>query len=495
MTTAERHGNHIGGRAVEPSGETFESLNPARRDEVIGVFPRSGAAEVDAAVTAARAAVTSWKTTPWPARGEVILRAGLLLEERKEEFARLMTREMGKVLVEARGDVQEGVDMAKFIAGEARRPFGETVPSELRDKWAMTMRQPLGVVAIITPWNFPIAIPTWKLFPALLAGNTVVFKPAEDTPLCALRLVELLEEAGLPAGVVNIVFGLGPEAGEALVRHPGVAAVSFTGSVPTGRHISEICGSMLKRCSLELGGKNAIVVMDDADIELAVDGALWGAFGTSGQRCTASSRLIVHQRRLADFTDALVARASDLRLGDGLDESVEIGPVINPRQLERIHGYTEVGLGEGARLLLGGEIARDGDLARGCFYRPTVFADVAPQMRIAQEEIFGPTTAVIPVTSLDEAIAVANGTGYGLSLSLYTTDLRTGFRAINDLEAGIVYVNAPTIGAEIQLPFGGIKNTGNGHREAGTVALDQFSEWKSIYVDYSGRLQRAQIDV
>jgi acyl-CoA reductase-like NAD-dependent aldehyde dehydrogenase len=481
---------------VEASTDAvIESRNPARLDEVLGVFPRSGAAEVDSAVAAARAALASWKATPWPARGEIILRAGLLLEERKEDMARLMTREMGKVLVEARGDVQEGVDMAKFIAGEARRPFGETVPSELRDKWAMTMRQPLGTVAVITPWNFPVAIPTWKLFPALLAGNTVVFKPAEDTPLCALRLVEILEEAGLPAGVVNIVFGLGPEAGEALVRHPDVAAVSFTGSVPTGRHIAEICGAMLKRCSLELGGKNAIVVMDDADVELAVDGALWGAFGTSGQRCTASSRLIVHRPRLADFTDALVARASRLRLGDGLVEGVDVGPVINARQLERIHGYTEVGVGEGARLLLGGEIAREGDLARGAFYRPTVFADVRPRMRIAQEEIFGPTTAVIPVESLEEALEVANGTGYGLSLSLYTTDLRTGFRAINELEAGIVYVNAPTIGAEIQLPFGGIKNTGNGHREAGTVALDQFSEWKSIYVDYSGKLQRAQIDV
>jgi alpha-ketoglutaric semialdehyde dehydrogenase len=495
MTAAERHGNHIGGRSLEAAGDAvFESLNPARRAEVVGVFPRSGALEVDAAVTAARAALADWRATPWPARGEIILRAGLLLEERKEEMARLMTREMGKVLVEARGDVQEGVDMAKFIAGEARRPFGETVPSELREKWAMTMRQPLGVVAIITPWNFPVAIPTWKLFPALLAGNTVVFKPAEDTPLCALRLVEILEEAGLPAGVVNIVFGLGPEAGEALVRHPGVAAVSFTGSVPTGRRIAELCGGMLKRCSLELGGKNAIVVMDDADVELAVDGALWGAFGTSGQRCTASSRLIVHRRRLADFTDALVARASRLRLGDGLVEGVDVGPVINPRQLERIHGYTEVGLGEGARLLLGGEVAREGELALGCFYRPTVFAEVAAGMRIAQEEIFGPTTAVIPVGSLDEALEVANGTPYGLSLSLYTADLRTGFRAINELEAGIVYVNAPTIGAEIQLPFGGIKNTGNGHREAGSVALDQFSEWKSIYVDYSGKLQRAQID-
>jgi alpha-ketoglutaric semialdehyde dehydrogenase len=490
------HGNRIGGRSVEAAGgAVFESRNPARRDEVVGVFPRSGAADVAAAVAAARAALPGWRATPWPARGEIVLRAGLLLEERREELARLMTREIGKVLVEARGDVQEGIDMAKFVAGEGRRPFGETVPSELRDKWAMTMRQPLGVVGLVTPWNFPIAIPTWKLFPALLAGNTVVLKPAEDSPLCALRLAEILEEAGLPAGVLDVVFGLGAEAGEALVRHPDVAAVSFTGSVPVGRHIAEVCGGMLKRCSLELGGKNAIVVMDDADLELAVEGSLWGAFGTSGQRCTASSRLVVHRRRLADFTDALVARTRALRLGDGLEEGVDVGPVINPRQLERVHGYTEVGVGEGARLLLGGSVAGEGDLARGCFYRPTIFAEVRPQMRIAQEEIFGPTTAVIPVASLDEALAVANGTAYGLSLSLYTADLRTAFRAVTELEAGIVYVNAPTSGAEIQLPFGGVKSTGNGHREAGTVALDQFSEWKSIYIDYSGRLQRAQIDV
>jgi aldehyde dehydrogenase (NAD+) len=488
-------GNVIGGeRRSAASGQTFESRNPARHAEVVGVFPRSGTADVDAAVTAATAALPGWRRTPWPARAEIILRAGLLLEQRKEELARLMTREMGKVLVEARGDVQEGIDMAKYIAGQGRLPFGDTVPSELRDKWAMTMRQPLGVVGIITPWNFPIAIPTWKLFPALLAGNTVVFKPAEDTPACALRLVEILAEAGLPAGVVNIIFGFGPEAGEPLVRHPGVAAVSFTGSVPVGRRISEICGPLLKRCSLELGGKNAIVVMDDADVELAVDGALWGAFGTSGQRCTASSRLVVQRGALGDFTDALVARTSRLRLGDGLVEGVDVGPVINEKQLRHIHGYTEVGREEGGHVLIGGEVAREGELAQGWFYRPTVFSDVTPGMRIAQEEIFGPTTAVLAVDSLDDALTVANGTTYGLSLALYTRDLGTAFRAINELEAGIVYINAPTIGAEIQLPFGGVKSTGNGHREAGLVALDQFSEWKSIYIDYSGRLQRAQID-
>jgi len=489
-------GNHIRGqKAAALSGATFESRNPARRAEVVGVFARSGAEDVDAAVRAAAAAQPGWRRTPWPARGEALLRAGLILERRKEELARLMTREMGKVITEARGDVQEAIDMAKYIAGEARRPFGETVPSELRDKWAMTMRQPLGVVGIITPWNFPIAIPAWKLFPALLAGNAVVFKPAEDTPLCALRLVEVLEEAGVPAGVVNIIFGYGPEAGEALLRHPGIAAISFTGSVPTGRHISEVCGGQLKRCSLELGGKNAIVVMGDADLELAVEGALWGAFGTSGQRCTASSRLIIERSALEGFSGRLLERAAALRLGDGLDENVDVGPVINEKQLRRIHGYTEVGVAEGAQLLLGGEVAAEGSLGEGFFYRPTVFGEVRAGMRIEQEEIFGPTTAIIPVSSLDEALTVANGTVYGLSLALYSNDLRTAFRAIEELQAGIVYVNAPTIGAEIQLPFGGIKSTGNGHREAGTVALDQFSEWKSIYVDYSGRLQRAQIDV
>jgi aldehyde dehydrogenase (NAD+) len=487
-------GNLIGGeRRAAASGRTFESRNPARRGEVVGVFPQSSAADVDAAVAAAQRAVPGWRATPWPRRGEIILAAATILERRKEELARLMTREMGKVLTEARGDVQEAIDMGKFIAGEGRRAFGETVPSELRNKWAMTMRQPLGVVGCVTPWNFPIAIPSWKIFPAVMAGNAVVFKPAEDTPLCALRFVEVLEEAGLPAGVVNIVFG-NEEAGEAVVRHPGTVAIYFTGSADTGRLIAATCGSMLKKVSLELGGKNGIVVMDDADLELAVEGALWGAFGTAGQRCTASSRLIVQRGVLSEFTDTLVSRTRALRLGDGLDEGIDVGPIINESQLRRIHEYTEIGVQEGARLLTGGEVAEDGDLAQGFFYNPTVFADVTSSMRIAQEEIFGPTTAILPVDSLDEALAAANSTQFGLSLSIYTNDLRHAFRAIHELESGIVYVNAPTIGAEIQLPFGGTKNTGNGHREAGGHVLDEFSEWKSIYIDYSGRLQRAQID-
>jgi acyl-CoA reductase-like NAD-dependent aldehyde dehydrogenase len=487
-------GNLIGGeRSQAASGRTFESRNPARHGEVVGVFPLSSAADVDAAVAAAQRALAGWRSTPWPRRGEIILAAATMMEERKEELARLMTREMGKVLTEARGDVQEAIDMGKFIAGEGRRAFGETVPSELRNKWAMTMRQPLGVIGCVTPWNFPIAIPSWKIFPAVMAGNTVVFKPAEDTPLCALRFVEILEEAGLPAGVVNVVFG-NEEAGEAVVRHPGTVAIFFTGSADTGRLIAATCGSMLKKVSLELGGKNGIVVMDDADLELAVEGALWGAFGTAGQRCTASSRLIVSRNVLGDFTDELVARTRALRLGDGLEDGVEVGPVINETQLRRIHGYTEIGVQEGAHLLTGGEVDQDGDLAQGFFYTPTVFADVTSSMRIAQEEIFGPTTAILPIDSLDEALAVANSTEFGLSLSIYTNDLRQAFRAIHELESGIVYVNAPTIGAEIQLPFGGTKNTGNGHREAGGHVLDEFSEWKSIYIDYSGRLQRAQID-
>ncbi|MFN2451687.1 MAG: aldehyde dehydrogenase family protein [Candidatus Dormibacteria bacterium] len=487
--------NRIGGEWREAAdGRTFESRNPARNSEIVGTFARSGAADVDVAVRAAIAGFAEWRQTPWPSRGDIILRCAQLMEARKEELAQLMTREMGKVLTEARGDVQEGIDMGKYMAGQSRLAFGETVPSELRNKWAMTMRQPLGVVGVITPWNFPVAIPTWKIFPALLCGNAVVFKPAEDTPLCALRFVELLEEAGLPAGVVNIVFGYGEEAGSALVHHPDVAAISFTGSAQTGALIAESCGRLLKRCSLELGGKNAIVVLDDANIELAVDGALWGAFGTAGQRCTASSRLIVTPGARGDFTEQLLARTRELRIGDGLDESVQIGPMISEPQRTRAHGYTEIGRTEGASLLLGGDVATGSELDDGWFYQPTIFSDVHPDMRIAQEEIFGPTTAIIPVESEAAAIAAANGTRYGLSLSVYTQDVNRAFQAINHLEAGLVYVNAPTIGAEIQLPFGGTKNTGNGHREAGRVAFDQFSEWKSIYVDYSGRLQRAQID-
>ncbi len=492
---AERYLNLISGDwKGARSGETFEDRNPARWSEVVGTFPRSGPEDVDAAVAAARVASRGWRATPAPRRGEIILRTGLLLEQRKEELARTMTQEMGKVLEEARGDVQEAIDMAFFAAGLGRRPFGETIPSELPDKVCFTWREPVGVVGVITPWNFPIAVPSWKLFPALVAGNTIVFKPAEDTPLCGNRLAEVLVEAGLPAGVLNVVHGTGPDAGAPLVAHPDVNCISFTGSTEVGREIAAECGRTLKRVGLELGGKNAIVVMDDASLELAVDGAVWAAFGTTGQRCTAASRLIVQKGVAADFIDSLKERAEALRVGDGLLDGVQVGPIVNMQQLRRVHRYTQVAREEHATVLAGGEVLTEGDLADGWFYPPTIFTDVQPEMRVAREEIFGPSTSVLVADSLDQALEYANATAYGLSLSIYTNDVRSAFRAMRELESGIVYVNAPTIGAEIQLPFGGVKQTGNGHREAGTTAMDEFTEWKSIYVDYSGRLQRAQID-
>ncbi|SRR5579884_281023 len=488
------HNVIAGERAPAVSGATFSSRNPANHEEIVGVFPRSGPADVTRAVAAAVEAFPRWRRVPAPARADLILRAGSIMQERKEDLARLMTREMGKVLEESRGDVQEGIDMAKYIAGEGRRFFGETMPSELRDKFAMVIRQPFGPVAIITPWNFPIAIPTWKIFPALLAGNTVVFKPAEDTPACAAAFVEIMHEAGLPSGVLNLVTGFGEEAGEPLVEDERIRMISFTGSGEVGREVAARGGRQLKKISLELGGKNPIIVMDDADLGLALEGALWGAFGTSGQRCTASSRLIVQRGVLDEFTAELVKRASALRVGNGLEAEVQMGPVVNQTQLERIHRYTGIGIEEGATLLLGGRVLDDAPYDRGYFYAPTIFGHVTADMRIAQEEIFGPTTVIMPVATFEEAVEVANGVKYGLSSAIYTRDINRAFAAIETLEAGITYVNAPTIGAEIHLPFGGIKATGNGHREAGTSAIREFTELKSVYIDYSGRLQRAQID-
>ena len=475
-------------------GKTFDNRNPANRDELIGSFPASGPEDVDAAVQAARKAFPQWRLVPAPKRGEILYRVGELLRRHKEEIARGMTREMGKVLKETRGDVQEGIDTAFYVAGEGRRLFGETTPAELPNKFAMSVRMPIGVCALITPWNFPMAIPTWKMFPALLCGNTVVLKPAEDTPLTAVRLVELLNEAGVPPGVVNLVHGSGEAVGAALVRHPQVQLVSFTGSAAVGREIASVCGQNLKRVSLELGGKNAQVVLEDGDLELAAEGALWGAFGTTGQRCTATSRLIIQRQVAGRLTDMLVERARRLKIGDGLDESVEMGPLINQAAREKVLGYIDIGKREGARLLTGGSIHDKGPCANGYFFEPTIFDRVQPGMRIAQEEIFGPVLSIIEVGSYEEAIEVLNGTAYGLSSSIYTQDVSRMFRAMRDIEAGITYVNGPTIGAEVHLPFGGVKDTGNGHREAGTTVYDIFTEWKSIYVDYSGKLQKAQID-
>ena len=486
--------NYVGGEWVDAaSGETFESTSPAT-GETIGVFPRSGAGDVDRAVAAAKDAFERWRLVPAPKRGEILFRLAHVLEREKAALADLMTHEMGKVRSEAGGDVQEAIDITYYMAGEGRRLFGQTTPSELPDKWNMSVRQPIGVVGAITPWNFPIAIPSWKLIPALVAGNTIVLKPASDTPALAERFVELMAEAGIPAGVVNLVHGGGGTVGDRLVRHPDVRVITLTGSHETGVEVLKAAADTLTHVHLELGGKNAIIVMDDADLDLAVDGIVWSAFGTSGQRCTAASRVIVHEKAYDELRSRLVAAAERLRLGPGWEDDSDVGPVINRAALEKIHSYTQIGRDEGATLLTGGEAATDGDLGRGFYYWPTVFGDVDPQMRIAQEEIFGPTTALIRVRDLDEAIRVSNGIRYGLSSSIFTRDVNAAFRAMRDLEAGITYVNAGTIGAEVHLPFGGTKDTGNGHREAGQAALDVFTEWKSIYVDYSGRLQRAQID-
>jgi len=475
------------------SGATFESHNPADTRDVIGRFQRGTPADVAMAVRAAETAGGLWRRTPAPKRGEILYRFGALMAEHKERLARAMTREMGKVLAEARGDVQEGIDIAFLMAGEGRRMFGDTTPSELPDKWAMSIRQPLGIAGIITPWNFPMAIPCWKMMPALVAGNTVVFKPSSDTPHCATLLVELMAEAGFPPGTVNLVTGAGADVGDAIVDNPDVAIISFTGSSATGRRIAERAGRKLKRVSLELGGKNAIAVMADADLDLATDGILWSAFGTTGQRCTAASRVVVEQAVVEPLLDRLERRARTLRLGSGLDEAVDVGPLINAGAVDKVGSYIAIGRGEG-ELIVGGAPVRDGDLANGHFFAPTIFRDVAPMDRIAQEEIFGPVLAVIAVDDYAAAATAVNQTRYGLSSSIFTKDANTAFRAMRDFETGIVYVNAGTTGAETHLPFGGWKETGNGHREAGHAALDTFTEWKSIYVDFSGRLQRAQID-
>jgi acyl-CoA reductase-like NAD-dependent aldehyde dehydrogenase len=493
--TSRAYLNLIGGRwTASGSGKTFENRNPARPSDLIGTFPDSTAKDVEEAVAAASKAFATWRLVPAPRRAEFILRAAELLRERKESLARAMTREMGKVLAETRGDVQEAIDMALYIGAEGRRLFGVTVPSELPNKLAMSIRQPLGVCGLITPWNFPMAIPSWKIFPALVAGNTVVIKPATDTPASAHHLVEILAEAGLPDGVVNIVHGGGSAVGVPLVQHPDVKMISFTGSSEVGKDIAGRCAPTLKRLSLELGGKNAQIVMDDADLDLAIDGALWGAFGTTGQRCTATSRLIVTKGVHDAIVPRLVDRAMKLRLGDGLEPGTDVGPVVNQKARQGIHGYVEIGKKEGAKLLCGGSFAEEGALGEGSFYQPTIFDQVTPKMRIAREEIFGPVLAVLTVSSLEEAIHVLNDTPYGLSSSIYTRDVNQAMRAVRDIEAGITYVNGPTIGAEVQLPFGGVKETGNGHREGGPTVIDAFTEWKSVYIDYSGKLQKAQID-
>ena len=481
--------NFIGGSWVAArSGATFETRNPAT-EEVLALVAQSGAEDVADAVSAAKAAFREWRLVPAPRRGEVLYAVARVLEQRKEDLSRLMTQEMGKVLSEARGDVQEAIDMAYYMGGEGRRMLGYTAPVEMPEKFGMALRDPAGVVGLVTPWNFPVAVPSWKMLPALVAGNTVIWKPSEETPAVAAAFVQVFTDAGLPAGVLNLVLGAGA-AGEALVTHPDVRVISFTGSTETGLKVYAKAAALGKKVALEMGGKNAIIVLDDANLELAVKAITWSAYGTTGQRCTATSRLIVQRGILPALTDALAEKASTLRVGYGLEDGVEVGPLVNQKALDKVEKYVAVGREEGATLAFGGTRAGD----TGFFYAPTLFTNVSRTMRIAREEIFGPVLSLVPVDSLEDAIEVNNSVAYGLSSSIFTENVNQAFRAIRDLTTGIVYINHGTTGAEIQFPFGGTRGTGNGMREAGQTALDSFTEWKAVYVDYSGRLQRAQID-
>ncbi len=493
MTYPTYH-NLIGGEWIPAaSGKTLLNLNPANQTDVVGAFPSSHVEDVDAAVAAAKKAYATWRLVPAPKRAELLVRTGLLLRERKEQYARDMTREMGKVLAETRGDVQEAIDEAFYVAGEGRRLFGVTTPSELENKFAMSVRMPVGVVGLITPWNFPMAIPSWKLFPALVAGNTCIIKPASDTPLSVYNLVQALIDAGLPPGVVNIVCGSGSHVGTPLIEHRDVRAISFTGSSEVGSFVGQRAAATFKPVSLEMGGKNAQIVLDDANLELALDGALWGAFGTTGQRCTATSRILLQKGIAAEFTKEFVVRAKALKIGNGLDASVEVGPQVNEAQIETSAKYVDIAVKEGAKLLAGGHALTAGDFAHGTFFEPTVMGGVTASMRIAKEEVFGPVVSLIEFDTFEQAIEIANSIDFGLSTALYTKDVNRAFTAMRDLEAGITYINAPTIGAEVHLPFGGVKQTGNGHRE-GLGAIEFFTTWKAVYVDYSDKLQRAQID-
>ncbi len=491
---AEHFKNLINGEWKDSaSGQTFERKNPAT-GELVGTYTKSTAADVDEAVGAAKEAFKSWRLVPAPKRGEILFRAAQILEQRKEELAKVMTAEMGKVLDETKGDVQEAIDMTYYMAGEGRRMFGDTVQSEMRNKFQMSVRKPLGVVGMITPWNFPMAIPSWKMMPALIAGNTVVIKPASFVPQSTIKLVEILIEAGIPNGVVNIVLGTGEEVGNALMHHPDVPVISFTGSTETGKAIALAAAEHNKRLTLEMGGKNAVIVAEDANLDLAAEGILWGAFGTTGQRCTATSRVIVHRNVQEELVSRLKKGAENLKLGDGLQKGISVGPQVSEGQRNTTVEYVKIGKEEGAELVIGGNIPTGDGLDKGWFHEPTIFNNVSRDMRIANEEIFGPVLSIIPVDSLDEAIDIANSVEYGLSASIFTQDVNNAFTAMRDIYTGILYVNAGTTGAEIHLPFGGTKATGNGHREAGTAALDFYTEWQAVYVDFSGKLQRAQID-
>jgi aldehyde dehydrogenase (NAD+) len=488
------HGFYIGGKWTNPRDrKRLETINPATK-EVLAAFPQGTKEDVAAAVRAAKGVFERWRKTPAPRRGDLLLEAAKILRKKKEELGRVVTMEMGKVIAEGRGDVQEAIDFFEYASGEGRRLFGQTVPSELPNKMCFTIRLPVGPVALITPWNFPIAIPSWKTGAALISGCTAVFKPSSLTPLCGAKFTEVLDEAGFPPGVFNFLVGPGSVIGDGLVAHPDIRAVSFTGGTEAGKHVYKAAAEKMIKAGLELGGKNAILVMDDADLDLVMDGVVFGAFGTAGQRCTATSRLIVQAGVYDGLMDRLMGRVEKLKVGDPLDEKTDMGPVASAEQEKKILEYVAIGRKEGDKLLIGGKKLRGGAYDRGFFLEPTIF-EVRPEGRLGREEIFGPVLSAIKVKDYDEAVAVANSVEYGLSSSIYTRDVRKAFAAMQDLEAGITYVNAPTIGAEVQLPFGGIKATGpTDTREAGSTAVEEFTYIKTVYVDYSGRLQKAQID-
>jgi methylmalonic acid semialdehyde dehydrogenase len=494
MRAMEIYRNFIGGKWVESaSTKHVDNLNPADTDDRIGVIRLATREEARSAVESAAEAFRGWRATPAPARGRIVARAARLMEEHKEELAALLTREEGKTISEARGELQRAINVAEFCAGESRRMNGETIPSELPSNFAYTIRQPHGVVAVVTPWNFPVAIPVWKLAPALVAGNTVVFKPATLTPGTAVRLVEIFQEAGIPPGVLNLVLGSGSEAGDEVVSHPAVRAISFTGSNQIGVALYEQAARRGVRVQCEMGGKNPVVILEDCDINLAVESTVQGAFGSTGQRCTATSRAIVVDEIADNFIERVVARAESLRLGDGAQAETEVGPIVDAAQFKSVLSYIDIGREDGASLVCGGGPADGAGLRKGYFVKPTVFAGVTPDMRIAREEIFGPVLSVMRARDFEEALQWANDSEYGLSSSIFTSDATRIFRFVEEIETGMTHINSPTTGGEAHVPFGGIKSTGVGAFEQGSTALDFYTELKVVYVDYTGRKREGNL--
>jgi len=491
MTTYQ---NFIGGEWIKSSAsKSAPNVNPANTDDVIGDIPLATREEARRAVEAAAEAFAKWRSTPAPTRGRIVAQAARLLETNKEELAQTLTREEGKTIAESRGELQRSINVAEFCAGESRRLTGETIPSELPLNFAYTIKQPLGVVACVTPWNFPVAIPVWKIAPALVAGNTVVFKPATLTPGTATRIVELFEEAGIPPGVLNLILGSGSEAGEEIINHPAVKAVSFTGSNGVGIRLYEQASRRGAKVQCEMGGKNPVIVLEDCDIDLAVESTVQGAFGSTGQRCTATSRAVVVNQIADEFVQRIAKRAQSMRIGAGVDPQTEMGPSVDENQFKTVLQYIDVGREDGATMVCGGERVTGDGFDKGYFVRPTLFDHVTPDMRIAREEIFGPVLAVLRVKDFDEAMQVANDSEYGLSSSIFSNDASRIFRFVDDIETGMTHINSPTTGGEAHIPFGGIKGTGIGDREQGSTALDFYTDLKVVYVDYTGRKREGNL--